>query len=87
MVDICKNYSTKDTEELFNAIETMRTKEKEIQENFDFTIPDYVLREIVITRGRFKKYNVITLINLATINRRISTENAEILKKFVLELE
>ena len=86
MVDIFKNYSTKYTEELLKAIETMRTKEKEIQANFDFTIPDYVLREIVITNGRFKRYNVITLINLATVNRRISTENAKILKKFVLEL-
>ena len=85
MVDICKKYSTKDTEELLNTIEII--KAKEIQDNFDFTIPNYVLREIVIIQGRFKRYNVLTLINLATINERINTENAEILKKFVLELE
>ena len=87
MVDICKKYSIEDTEELIKMVETIETKEKEIQANFDFIIPNYVLREIVITQGRFKRYNVITLINLAKINNRISKKNAEILKKFVLELE
>lgn len=44
MVDICKKYSTKDTEELLNTIEIIKTKEIQeehrdniLEQNFNYT--------------------------------------------------
>lgn len=53
-----------------------RKQAKELQKNFDFSIPSYILSEM-----RKDNQNVFALINLAIINNRISKENADILKE------
>ena len=71
--------STKDSEILKQYCE-MKTQGREIQKNFDFFIPDYILDEIVLTQNKQQKLNLLTLINLARINEKLTEEQASILK-------
>lgn len=57
-------------------LEKQKNQAKELQEDFDFLIPYYILTEM-----RKDSQNVLALINLALINNRISEENANILKE------
>lgn len=54
----------------------------EIQNKYGFKIPDYVLYEIIKSeKDKNNVRNIIQLINLAKINKRISLKNARILIK------
>lgn len=56
--------------------EKQKNRAKKLQEDFDFSIPYYILTEM-----RKDSRNILALINLAIINNRISEENANILKE------
>ena len=71
--------TTKDNEILKQFYE-MKAQGREIQKNFNFFIPDYVLDEIVLTQNKHQKLNLLVLINLATINKRLTEEQASELK-------
>jgi hypothetical protein len=68
---------------LLKREEKIKRRSMEIQKNYNFYIPDYVLSEIVITEKDTFFDNVIALINLAIINGKLSKENSTILKKDV----
>ena len=71
--------TTKDNEILKQFYE-MKVQGREIQKNFSFFIPDYVLDEIVLTQNKHQKLNLLVLINLAMINKRLTEEQASELK-------
>lgn len=50
---------------------------KQMQENLDFKIPDYILDSIIDEQYY---YDICLLINLAVINERFSKEQAQIIK-------
>ncbi len=57
---------------------------KQIQDEFDFVIPDYILQEIVQKEKRYIKENINALINLAKLNNRLSINQARILKSKII---
>ena len=57
---------------------------KQIQDEFDFVIPDYILQEIVQKEKRYIKENINALINLAKLNNRLSITQARILKSKII---
>ena len=57
---------------------------KQIQDEFDFVIPDYILQEIVQKEKRYIKENINALINLAKLNNRLSINQASILKSKII---
>lgn len=65
-------------EKCMSIYKTRKEKEKKIQENYTFEIPDYILDEII--KNETPKEKLIYFINLAKINNRISEEQSEILK-------
>lgn len=71
--------TTKDNEILKQFYE-MKAQGREIQKNFNFFIPDYVLDEIVLTQNKHQKLNLLVLINLAMMNKRLTEEQASELK-------
>lgn len=75
------SYSTKDLQGLLAELEFIKAQGREIQKNFDFTIPDYILEEIVLTRNKLEKLNLQIMINIAVINNRITKGQAIKLKK------
>lgn len=70
-------------EKMLNLKRRIAKRGEEIQRKYTFEIPDYVLHEIVEKEERNSNDNIIALINLATINNKISLENSKILKKDV----
>lgn len=70
-------------EKMLNLERRIAKRGEEIQRKYTFEIPDYVLHEIVEKEERNSNDNIIALINLATINNKISLENSKILKKDV----
>lgn len=73
-------YSTKDLQRLLSELEYIKAQGREIQKNFDFTIPDYILEEIVLTRNKLEKSNLQIMINMAFLNNRITKGQAIKLK-------
>lgn len=57
---------------------------KQIQDEFNFVIPDYILQEIVQKEKRYIKENINALINLAKLNNRLSINQARILKSKII---
>ena len=57
---------------------------KQIQDEFDFVIPDYILQEIIQKEKRYIKENINALINLAKLNNRLSINQARILKSKII---
>ena len=57
-------------------LEKQQKQTEELQKEYNFPIPAYVLSEM-----QTGNENVFALINLALINKRISEENADILKR------
>lgn len=57
-------------------LEKEKKKAEKLQEEYDFSIPNYVLSEMQIGNE-----NALALIGLARLNNRISKENANILKE------
>ena len=75
------SYSTKDLQGLLAELEFIKAQGREIQKNFDFTIPDYILEEIVLTRNKLEKLSLQIMINMAVINERITKAEGNKLKK------
>lgn len=76
-----KSYSTKELEDLLTETMIIKKKCKDIQKKFDFTIPDYVLEEIVLTRNKKEKVNLCLMINIAVLNNKLTKGQARKLKK------
>lgn len=57
-------------------LEKQKKQAEKLQQEYDFSIPDYVLSEMQTSNE-----NVLALIDLAQFNNRISKENANILKE------
>lgn len=74
------SYFTKDLQGLLAELEFIKAQWREIQKNFDFTIPDYVLEEIVLTRNKLEKLSLQIMINMAVLNKRITKGQAIKLK-------
>lgn len=68
-------------EKMLNLERRISKRGEKIQRKYTFEIPDYVLHEIVEKEERNNNDNIITLINLAIINNKISLENSKVLKK------
>ncbi len=79
---IFTNHSTLQDEitDLQNEIKSWDLKSNEIQSNFDFTIPNYILDEIIDQQSLSNKDNLFALINCAVINGSISRESAQKIK-------
>ena len=75
------SYSTKDLQGLLAELEFIKAQGREIQKNFDFIIPDYILEEIVLTRNKLEKLSLQIMINMAVLNKRITKGQAIKLKK------
>lgn len=76
----CTSPSTKDINYLQERLNYITTQGREIQKKFEFAIPNYVLEEIIDTRNKQQKLNLVAIINLATINNRLTQEQANRLK-------
>ncbi|MCR5146815.1 MAG: hypothetical protein K6B70_05680 [Clostridia bacterium] len=74
------SYSTKELQGLLAELEFIKAQGREIQKNFDFTIPDYILEEIVLTRNKLEKLSLQIMINMAVLNKRITNRQANKLK-------
>lgn len=66
--------------DLQSEIKSWDLKSNEIQANFDFTIPNYIIDEIIDQQSSSNKDNLFALINCAVINGSISMENAQKIK-------
>lgn len=62
-----------------NEILLILDKINDIQSQYNFKIPLYILDEIVLEN--YCKQNLNMLINLAVMNNRLSKSNSKILKK------
>ena len=62
-------------------IEYLAKERKKIQDRYKFTIPIYILDEIIESYNKHREDNINVLINLAKMNGRITTEQASELKK------
>lgn len=67
--------------DLQNEIKNWNLKASEIQSNFDFIIPNYILDEIIEQQYCHNKDNLYALINCAVINGNITLENAKKIKE------
>lgn len=74
------SYSTKDLQGLLAELEFIKAQGREIQKKFEFTIPDYILEEIVLTRNKLEKLSLQIMINMAVLNKRITKGQARKLK-------
>ena len=87
MEGIIKDYATEDIEKRKLQIEIRLQKQKVIQETlenyFGFKIPNYIIDDIVYNETY---HHICLMINLATVNERLSNENAATLKEGIKEL-
>ena len=63
--------------EMPEEVKIWKQKASKIQSHFDFTIPNYILDEIIEHEDSVCKDNLYYLINCAVINNRITLENAK----------
>lgn len=80
-----KNYAVTNQEmiQLENKLQNINKIQEQLEQHFDFKIPKYIAVDIADN----ETYNhVCCMINLATVNERISEENAATLKKGIKEL-
>ena len=87
MEGIIKDYATEDIEKRKLQIEIRLQRQKVIQETlekyFGFKIPNYIIDDIVVNETY---HHICLMINLATVNERLSTENADRLKEGIKEI-
>ncbi len=87
MEGIIKDYATEDIEKRKLQIDIRLQKQKVIQETlenyFGFKIPNYIIDDIVYNETY---HHICLMINLATVNERLSNENAATLKEGIKEL-
>ena len=67
--------------ELQNSLNEWNIKTDKIKSNFDFTIPNYILDEIIEQQYCHNRDNLYALINCAVINGNITLENAKRIKE------
>lgn len=70
--------------ELSKLQETLAIKEEKtnkIKEKFNFSLPDYIIEEIIENEKTKNYINLHYLINCAVVNERISVSNAKLLKQ------
>lgn len=81
------DYSTEDINKKKLQIEIRLQKQKVIQEilekHFGFKIPNYIIDDIVVNETY---HHICLMINLATVNERLSEENADRLKEGIKEV-
>lgn len=75
------SYSTKELQGLLTKMMFIKVQGSEIQKKYNFTIPDYILEEIVTTRNKLDRLNIQLMINMAVINNRLTKGQARMLKK------
>jgi hypothetical protein len=63
--------------EIPDEVKIWNKKASEIQSHFDFSIPNYILDEIIEHEDSTYKDNLYYLINCAVMNSRITLENAK----------
>ena len=73
-------YTQKNLKDLQNAINNWNTKFKNIQSNFSFKLPNYIVDEIIDNEDSKDFSNLHYLINCAVINGRISESHGKMLK-------
>lgn len=87
MEGILKDYTTEDIKKRKIQLEKRVQKSKSIKDtlekHFKFEIPNYIIDDIV-ENETYKHINLI--INLATVNERLSNRNAEKLKEGIKEI-
>lgn len=87
MEGILKDYTTEDIKKRKIQLEKRLQKSKSIKDilekHFKFEIPNYIIDDIV-ENETYKHINLI--INLATVNERLSNRNAEKLKEGIKEI-
>jgi len=66
---------------MIDEINSNQQGKNEIQRNFNFKIPDYILDEMI--KEKRDKENIIVLINLAVLNGTITTENGKKIKEIL----
>ena len=64
-----------------NKINEWEQKSNELQEKFNFPLPDYIVDEILESEKNKNFVNLHYLINCAVINNRMTEKNAIILKQ------
>lgn len=68
---------------LQDKISNWNQRAKNIQSKFDFTLPNYIIDEILENERNKDYLNLYYLINCALINGKISNEEAKKIKQFV----
>lgn len=66
---------------LQDEISEWNKKSSKIQSDFDFTLPQYLINEIIENEKSKDYFNLYYLINCAIINGRLSEENGKELKQ------
>ena len=74
-------YSKTELTKLQQDLASWDEKAKKIQSKFNFTIPDYIIDEIIQIETSKSFVNLHYLINCALVNKRISENNANLLKQ------
>ncbi len=77
-----ESYSTEELQELLIKMRHIIEQCEEIQKKFEFTIPNYVLEEIVFTKNKMEKCNLHLMINIAFLNNKLTKRQAQKLKKY-----
>lgn len=80
-----KNYVITNEEmiQLEKQLQNIKQVQEQLEQYFDFEIPKYIAVDI----AENETYNhICSMINLATVNERISRENAATLKEGIKEL-
>lgn len=78
-----KNFEQQKNElkKFHNRISLIHEKSQDIQAQFDFILPNYIIDEIISEEYSKNYSNLYALINLAIVNNRLSIENGQLVKK------
>lgn len=76
------NYELENFANLQTTLETWMKKQKIIQSQFEFTIPNYIIDEIIDLEKTKNSSNLHSLLLLAVDNKRISMEEAKLIEHF-----
>jgi len=81
--DMLNNLKNKENEldKLQNKLADWNQKAKKIQSQLNFTLPNYLIDEIIDNENTKNYLNLHSLVNCAVINGRITKENAKLIKE------
>ena len=80
MLNTLKNKEN-ELEKLQNKLGDWNQKAKQIQSKLNFTLPNYLIDEIIDNEFTKNYFNLHTLVNCAVINGRITKEDAKVIKE------